>query len=67
MNRPAPKQAAPLVGSDAEKASDFARDLTEISRRHGVGISGEPTLFMLEQDDVNLRYDVDDESRLTLA
>lgn len=53
--------------SDADKASDFARELTEITHKHGVGITGEPVLFMLEKDDASLSYDVDGESHLTLV
>lgn len=45
----------------------FLTDLAEISHRHGLGVAGDPVLFVLEPDDAALRYECDEESRLILA
>lgn len=43
----------------------FAKDLTELSIKHGVGIAGDPVLFILEDIDLDRVYTCDAESRLT--
>ena len=48
-------------------ADAFARDLTELSQRYGVAISGSPELFLMEADDFALNYICDGESRIRLA
>lgn len=53
-----------LVGTDVARAERFVEELTELSRKHGVGIADEPTLFMLEAEDADREYRIDDESRL---
>ena len=52
--------------SDAQ-LQEFLRDLTALSHRHGIGITGSPTLFLLERDDFALGYGCDEKSKLTLA
>jgi hypothetical protein len=42
----------------------FERDLTELSRRHGIGIAGSATLFVMEPDDYDRTYSSDAQSRL---
>ena len=51
----------------APSTEAFVRDLAELSHKHGIGIAGDPLLFLLELDDFALRYDCDAESRLRLA
>jgi hypothetical protein len=53
-------------------ASDFPRErldlfltrLTALSHEMGLGIAGEPTLFIMEQDDSGREYSTDAESHL---
>jgi hypothetical protein len=45
----------------------FLRDLTDLSHKHGIGIVGDPVLFLLERDDFALQYVCDSESGLRLA
>lgn len=42
----------------------FARELSDLCRKHGVAINGNPELFFMERDDYQLDYAVDGESRL---
>jgi hypothetical protein len=42
----------------------FTRDLTELSIKHRIGITGEPTLFILEDIDLDRTYTCDADSRL---
>ena len=43
----------------------FARDLTELSLKHRIGIAGDPVLFVLEDIDLDRVYACDADSRLT--
>ena len=43
----------------------FARDLTELSLKHRIGIAGDPVLFVLEDIDLDRVYTSDADSRLT--
>lgn len=45
---------------------EFLRDLTDTCRKHGIGITGEPTLFVMEPADAALEYAADAESKLTV-
>jgi hypothetical protein len=49
--------------SDAEVAA-FLNALTELSRQHKIGITGDPVLFSLEDEDMNREYASDAESNL---
>ena len=53
--------------SDAGQSEAFARELSALSHKYGIGIAGSPSLFVLEQDDFALTYACDEESRLTLV
>ncbi len=57
-------QHEPVVAE--EKLQAFTRELTEVSRKHGIGIAGEPDLFVFEPEDYAAVYHCDSESRLTL-
>lgn len=52
---------------DANKLAVFAQELTILCRRHGLGIGGEPTLFVMEYEDQALQYVVDGASQLVLT
>ena len=52
------------AGSE-EKTARFLLELTMLSVRHGVGIAGQPTLFVMEQDDYDRTYKIDDNSKLS--
>lgn len=49
--------------SDAQVAA-FLTALTELSRQHKIGITGDPVLFSLEDDDMDREYTSDAESNL---
>lgn len=52
-------------GTDLARAEKFVEELTELSRKYGIGIADEPTLFVFETEDQDREYAIDDESRLT--
>lgn len=45
-----------------EPAAAFLRDLTELSRKHRIALSGDPVLFEMEPVDMSLKYRADDDS-----
>jgi hypothetical protein len=54
--------------SDSETCTElapFLAELTELSRRHKIGITGDPVLFCLEDEDLDLNYSSDADSKLT--
>jgi len=53
-----------FIGTDLGRAERFVEELTELSRKFGIGIADEPTLFVFEDEDFNREYTLDDESRL---
>ena len=46
---------------------DFLLELSQLGRKHGLGITGSAVLFVLERDDYAFDYSVDAESRLFLG
>jgi hypothetical protein len=44
----------------------FERELTEISRKYGIGLTGTMTLFIMESDDFERKYSSDAQSRWNL-
>jgi hypothetical protein len=60
-----PDEAHVAVGGDELNA--FVRDLSNLSRKHGIGIAGDSTLYVMERDDNSYNYSVDDRSRLILG
>jgi hypothetical protein len=48
-----------------DSLSVFLDGLTELSRKHGVGIAGSPVLFVMESDDQERAYACDAESNLS--
>jgi hypothetical protein len=53
-----------LSTSDTEA---FLRDLSDLSRRHGIAITGSPTLFVMERDDHQYDYRANDDSVLSFG
>ena len=55
--------------TDATDANldNFLRELTDLSRKYGLALTGKPTLFVMEADDHAHSYYADDESRLLLV
>jgi hypothetical protein len=53
--------------SEAEKDNllMFLDGLTELSRKHKIGITGQPILFIMEDDDLERVYTSDAESNLS--
>jgi hypothetical protein len=56
-------RAVPAIKATVDVAA-FERELTELSRKHRVGIAGSITLFVMEPDDFDRRYSSDEQSRL---
>ncbi len=54
------------VASTTTEVDKFASELSELCRKHGLAIAGQPELFIMERDDYQLIYKVDDQSRLIL-
>jgi hypothetical protein len=44
----------------------FTRELSDLCRKYGIGITGSATLFVMEGDDYQLSYRAHDGSTLTL-
>jgi hypothetical protein len=61
MSSPALEQER--THSDAEIAA-FLTALTELSRQHRIGITGDPVLFSLEFEDLDREYTSDADSNL---
>ncbi len=56
----------PIV-QDVDRANAFLAGLTKLSVQHGVAITGTPVLFMMEQEDYDSAYSIDDESNLSFG
>lgn len=52
------------AADEHRRANAFARDLSEIGRKHGIGIVGEPTLFLMEPEDHQFDYSAGPDSKL---
>jgi hypothetical protein len=50
-----------------EKAKLFLAELTELSKRYGIAITGKPVLFVMEWEDNNSAYFADAESNLSFG
>lgn len=57
-----------LYQTDSDiKTKAFLAELANLSRKHGLAISGDPVLFVMEPEDFHAAYTIDDESKLTLV
>lgn len=45
----------------------FTRELSDLCRRYGVGLTGNAVLFVMEQDDYQLNYSARDGSTLVFS
>ena len=50
-----------------DKINEFLAALTELSASYGIGITGDPIVFIMEKDDFAFSYRVDAESNLSLG
>ena len=50
--------------TNIELAEEFLKELTELTRKFGVGITGYGVLFLLETDDYNIEYTMDNDGSL---
>lgn len=53
--------------SDKSLADAFLVELSALSRKHGIGINGQGTLFLMERTDMQLSYTIDKDSSLSFA
>jgi len=52
---------------DMDRANEFLTMLTDLSIQHGVALTGTPVLFMMEREDYDSAYSIDDESNLSFG
>lgn len=50
---------------DPAKVEAFLADLTTACIKHGIGLSGEPTMFVMETDDYERKFRPDDEGNIS--
>jgi hypothetical protein len=50
-----------------DKTQAFLSELTELSMKYGIAITGNPVLFVMEREDYNFPYRIDNESNLSLG
>lgn len=55
-----------IEASHIDELNEFLSELTRVSHKHGIAISGEPELFLMERDDYAHSYACDASSRLAL-
>jgi hypothetical protein len=60
------RHEAPSKEITNPKLDTFARELSELCRKHGLGITGNATLFEMEAVDYQMNYIVDQNSNLVL-
>jgi len=52
------------MSAESNCLSSFLSDLDDLSRRYGLGICGNPILFITEAEDISRQYRVDSDSHL---
>lgn len=57
----------PMIAEDPAKLAAFLRELTELSRKHGLGLDGAPTVFVMEPEDQDRDYRCDDDSIMSFG
>jgi hypothetical protein len=53
-----------MKGLPHTETQEFLRELTELSRRYGLGLVGPVTLFLMEEDDFDRVYRCEDGDRI---
>lgn len=66
MNNSMAKIDPEETGATESKLASFLADLSDLCRKHGIGITGDATLFVMEPVDYQLNYQIDANSRLFL-
>lgn len=51
----------------AQRTDQFGFELSELGRKHGIGIASSPALILLDREDYLFDYSVGDESELRLG
>jgi hypothetical protein len=59
-------RADPVEAFDVHAVDEFTRELSELCRKYGYGIGGHPTLFVMENDDYQFSYSMDQSGNLAL-
>lgn len=58
----------PISGGQIDvDEGEFVRELTELSRKYQIGISGSMTLFVMEPEDFERRYSSNKQSQLSFS
>jgi hypothetical protein len=52
------------MSAEPDRLSDFLSDLSDLSLRSGIGICGNPILFITEAEDISRQYRADSNSHL---
>ena len=53
--------------TSSAKCDAFLSELTELSAKYGIGITGSPILFVMKEEDFPYSYRIDSESNLSLG
>jgi hypothetical protein len=53
--------------TEAEQTEAFLSELTELSLKYGIAITGKPILFIMEEEDYAFPYRIDQHANLTLG
>lgn len=53
-----------LASDEHRRADAFARELSSLCRKHGIGVTGDTTLFLMEQEDHQFDYSTGPDSKL---
>jgi hypothetical protein len=61
------KERPRVEAPDATDVEAFLRDLGEVSRKHGIGLTDGATLYLMEPEDFARSYLADNKSDLTFA
>ena len=53
--------------TEAERTEAFLSELTALSMKYGIAITGTPVLFVMEPEDYEFPYRIDGDSNLSLG
>lgn len=66
LDRPAATEARAAYVTNAA-LNAFLAELSELSRRHGIGLTDGATLYLMEPEDFTRSYTASDESELSFS